>query len=135
MFAEIRFSSIKSLNNFLLSARSKIKSSSEHFCIEWSFLVNLLYSFNKFISHCDKAINTRSNQDVSLAIAEGKELSSWLFSYSSKQIVRSPFLRDWKQAKHVVKSSWRNERTDNYLKMIKIFQRWRVNTIAVQHTL
>ena len=26
-------------------------------------------------------------------------------------------------------------RTDNCLKMIKIFQRWRVKTIAVQHNL
>ena len=47
----------------------------------------------------------------------------------------SPFFRNWKQAKHAVKFSWRNGRTKDCLKMIKIFRRWRVKTIAVQHNL
>ena len=47
-------------------------------------MVNLLlYSFNNFQSLYDKAIKTSSNQDVLLVMAELKELSLWLFSYSS----------------------------------------------------
>ena len=52
----------------------------------------------------------------------------WLFSYS-------PFFWNWKQVKRTVESSRKNGGTDNSLKMVKIFLRWRVNTIAVQHAL
>ena len=45
------------------------------------------------------------------------------------------FFWNWKQVKRAVKSSRRNRRTDNCLKMVKIFLRWRFNTIAVQHAL
>ena len=41
----------------------------------------------------------------------------------------------WKQVKRSIKSCRRNGRTDNCLKIVKIFLRWRVNTIAIQYAL
>ena len=101
-------STLKSLNNFLLSARSKIKSSSEYFCAEWSFLVKLEKETNdaaikgiSSLSRLEKeniAIRDKIVRDIKNLFTLEKENKAinyrilrdiWIFEYEEEHFYKS----------------------------------------------